>query len=427
MAKRATRTATRKSWTVLVYLAGDNNLDGAGLTDLAEMKSVGSTASVDVVAQFDRAGTAEKTHRYHLRKGTTLAQDRVGTLGETDTGDPKVLEAFLSWGMATYPADRYLVVLWNHGAGWDDTNIYRTVERGLGRGVAYKKRLVARGTAGSRGVRLGDIHRVGERMRRAVFATSVRKAATARAVLFDDSARDFLDNLELKRVVAKARSALGRRIDVLGFDACLMSMAEVAYQVRTAVDVQVGSEEVEPADGWPYAAILSKLAAKPSMTPRELGATIVDRYVASYGASDGVTQSALDLSRADDLRRAVDGLARALVDGCAEPTTLLAIVRARRSTQHYDTKEYVDLAHLCLRLKAQDAGEAIADACDIVRGAVAGIVIASGSKGGAVANSHGVSIYFPEAAASPLYATLDFAKQGGWDAFLKAYRQALTG
>ena len=31
--------ATKKSWTVMVYLAGDNNLDGAGVVDLNEMKS----------------------------------------------------------------------------------------------------------------------------------------------------------------------------------------------------------------------------------------------------------------------------------------------------------------------------------------------------------------------------------------------------
>jgi hypothetical protein len=427
MRKPTAKPSSRKPWTVLVYLAGDNNLDGAGVTDLMEMKAVGSSETLNVVAQFDRAGTTDKTHRYYLRKGTTLAQDRVADLGETNTGDPKVLDAFLSWGIASYPADRTLVVLWNHGAGWDDTNIYKAVKRGLKRGVTYKRRHVAGAAPGARDIRLADVHRVGERLRRAVFATSIAKAASTRAILFDDSAQDFLDNLELKRVATKAKSALGDRIDVLGMDACLMSMAEVAYQLRSAVDVQVGSEELEPGDGWPYTAILRKLAAKPSMTARELGRTIVACYLASYGASAGVTQSALDLARADDLCRSIDGLARALIDGCAEPATLLAIVRARRSSQHYDTKEYVDLAHFCARLKAVDAGEAIGDECDIVQGAVAASVIASGAKGGAVANSHGLSIYFPETPASPLYAKLDFAKQGIWAAFLKAYRQALAG
>lgn len=416
---RARARGSKKAWTVLVYLGGDNDLDAAGADDLDEMKSVGSTDDVDVVAQFDRAGETGRTHRYHLRKGTTLAQDRVGSLGETNTGDPAVLEDFLLWGAGTFPSERTLVVLWNHGAGWDDTDLYREALRRRGSGSTP-------GRSRRAGLVLAaDIARAGGRWRRTVFATSVAKAADARAILFDDSARDFLDSLELKRVVAKVKAKLGRRIDVLGMDACLMAMVEVAYQVRGAVDVQVGSEELEPGDGWPYAAILARLAAKPSMTARELGAAIVEAYLASYRARDVVTQSALDLSRMSDLRHAVDGLARALSAGCAHPATLVAIVRARRSTQHYDTKDYVDLAHLCERLEAQDTGVAVADACGIVRAAVEGAVIASGSKGAPVANSTGLSIHFPEARVSPLYAKLDFAKQGGWDAFLDTYHRAL--
>ena len=97
--RRKTRAATRRRWTVLVYLAGDNNLDSAGAVDLDEMKRVGSTDDVNVVAQFDRSGRKARTVRYYLRKGTTRAQDVVQSLGETNTGDPAVLEAFLNWGM----------------------------------------------------------------------------------------------------------------------------------------------------------------------------------------------------------------------------------------------------------------------------------------------------------------------------------------
>src|SRR6266545_6089326 len=62
--------------------------------------------------------------RYRLRKGTQLAADVVQGLGETNCGDPEVLYDFLAWGTKTYPAQHYLVSLWNHGAGWDDSNIY---------------------------------------------------------------------------------------------------------------------------------------------------------------------------------------------------------------------------------------------------------------------------------------------------------------
>jgi hypothetical protein len=60
---------TTKKWTVMVYLAGDNNLDGAGLVDLKEMKSVGSTDAVNIIAQFDRQGNKGESRRYYLHKG----------------------------------------------------------------------------------------------------------------------------------------------------------------------------------------------------------------------------------------------------------------------------------------------------------------------------------------------------------------------
>src|SRR6266498_5914466 len=83
------KTKATKRWTVLAWIAGDNNLDSYGLSDIKEMKRVGSTKDVDVVAQFDRRGNG-KTYRYHLRKGTPLASDVVQELGETDCGDPAV-------------------------------------------------------------------------------------------------------------------------------------------------------------------------------------------------------------------------------------------------------------------------------------------------------------------------------------------------
>src|SRR5207249_8318916 len=99
------KTKTPKRWTVLAWIAGDNNLDSYGLNDIKEMKRIGSTKDVDVVVQFDRRGNG-KTYRYHLKKGTPLASDVVDTLGETDTGDPAVATDFFTWGIRTYPSEK---------------------------------------------------------------------------------------------------------------------------------------------------------------------------------------------------------------------------------------------------------------------------------------------------------------------------------
>ena len=329
------KSDTKKRWTVMVYLAGDNDLDSAGAVDLGEMKQVGSGDQINIVAQFDRAGAKVQTKRYFLRKGTTLAKDAVATLGETNMGDPNVLQDFLGWGAKNYPAEHYLVVIWNHGAGWDDENIYRSVKRGLKRNVSYKKSSVGetvRGAAGA--VPIAHVRAMSKRpFKRALFSTTIQQAVQKRAIAFDDQAEDFLDNIELKRVLTAAKKSFGGKIDVLGMDACLMNMAEVAYQIRNTAQVLVGSQEVEPADGWPYTTVLRELAKTPDMTPAQVGKVIVDRYLASYKPNEGVTQSALDLSASTKLEGAIDKLAATLLKELPTEATEVAVMRARRAAQ----------------------------------------------------------------------------------------------
>jgi hypothetical protein len=423
----ATSTA-KKAWTVMVYLAGDNNLDSAGVVDLGEMKKVGSNDRLNIVAQFDRATGKGETRRFYLRKGSTLAKDAVANLGETNMGDPKVLQDFLSWGAKNYPANHYMVVIWNHGAGWDDENIYRSMGRVLKREVDYKGQSVGPRIRGAtRSVPVSHVRAITRRpFKRALFASTVHTAVQTRAIAFDDDAQDFLDNIEMKRVLNAAKKPFGGKIDVLGMDACLMSMLEVAYQVRGAASVMVGSQEVEPGEGWPYDTILKAIAAKPDMKPADIGKMAVGRYLASYSQSDGVTQAALDLSKYTGAEKAVDKLADVLLESLADPQKLFAITRARKSVQAYDTAAYIDLVHFCKLLKKLMPDSAIQAACDAVeQEGIAPFVLAAGSKGSALANSNGVSIYFPEDKVSPLYGKLDFARDNKWDEFLQAYLKAL--
>ncbi|PIP08843.1 MAG: hypothetical protein COX51_02100, partial [Syntrophobacteraceae bacterium CG23_combo_of_CG06-09_8_20_14_all_50_8] len=52
--EKAANASNKAKWTVMVYMAGDNNLDGAALRDIAEMAKVGSTKDVNVLVQLDR-------------------------------------------------------------------------------------------------------------------------------------------------------------------------------------------------------------------------------------------------------------------------------------------------------------------------------------------------------------------------------------
>lgn len=420
--------ANLKKWTVMVYLAGDNNLDGAGMVDLREMKSVGSTDAVNIIAQFDRQGNKGESKRYYLRKGSPLNADVVKNLGETNTGDPKVLEDFITWGMTEYPAEHCMVVIWNHGAGWDDTNIYRMVRRDLNMDVSRKGGIIDKAMGTSQGaVSTRHIRRVTARpLSRALFGTPVRMALTTRAIAFDDQAKDFIDNQELKKVLATARKKQKRKIDILGMDACLMNMAEVAYQVRDSVSFTVGSQETEPGNGWPYDRILGELVKNPAMPPRDLARVIVDKYLASYGTGAGVTQSALDLEKVSSIAAACNGLATSLIDNLADRNALAALMTARNQVQSYEVADYVDLADLAGLISRQYRKAPVTRACADVTDAVAnGFVVRSGYKGAKMTHSRGVSIYFPTKEISPLYAKLDFARKTAWDEFLKKFQVAL--
>jgi hypothetical protein len=400
-------TVPKKDWTFMVYMAGDNDLDPNGVQDLKEMKKVGSTKDINIIAQFDRAA-GHKAKRYYLRKGGTVNADAVVTLGKANMGDPKLLTEFFQWGVKNYPADRYILVLWNHGQGWDDTDIF----------AGERHRAMRRLPTG--------------RVRHSLFHTPVRRMlkraihdTEARAILIDDDAKDFLDNLEMKKVVSGAAKLLKRKLDILGMDACLMSMVEVGYQLRVGAMFTVGSEETEPLDGWPYDTILAELAKKPEMNAKDLSTLIVNKYLASYDR-DSVTQSACDLSKADALANAVTGLASALKAKLGDTTVKQAILTARAQSQAYDVPDNIDLVDFCSLLQQAAVESTITDRCkEVISAATHGYLVAQGFKGAGLKDSHGVAIYFPTVAVSPLYAALDFSLKTGWDGFLKAYLTAV--
>ena len=399
-----------KRWTVLVWIAGDNDLDPHGLTDIREMKRVGSTDDVDVVVQIDRAGRTG-ARRYHIRKGTELPSDVVARLPETNTGDPRTAIDFFTWGMRRYPSERVMAVIWNHGSGIDETDVY---ERAARRRVEVPRGHVRRITT--------------SKLRRALFASTVDHAISTRAIAFDDTSGDFLDNAELAQVLAEVTRRAGRPLDIVALDACLMNMIEVSYELRRYAGCIVASEETEPVRGWPWNKVLGALVARPTMSAVELARQSVKHYLASYRAADGVTHSAVDVARVDGLAKAVDALAAACIPTLKSAADFAAFSKAARSAQRYDTRDFVDLGDLCRQLQARSARPRVKAAAARVLDRLLGdepFVLASGHKGRDVVRSTGTSIYFPIVGdAHVAYGRLAFAKKTRWDRLIDAYRSA---
>jgi hypothetical protein len=403
-------------WTFMVYMAGNNNLSDVAGEDLRELQTVGSSPEVEVRAFIKQADTG-RARRIKVGKGgqNETSED----LGPADSGDPQTLIDFIRWGVETAPAERYAIVLWNHGGGWTPDDFEQL----------YSQARLATG------VNRRELNRrANQTMARLFFSTSVKEILAQpsegeRQICNDDGTGHSLDTIELGHVVKLAARAIGHPIDLLGMDACLMSTLEVAYQVRRYARVVVGSEDLEPGAGWCYHQIMADLAARPEMEAAELGKVIVDRYIESYRTQPSewpVTQAAVSTAQIRPFADALDTFEQALRPHLASdwPQVLQAQSRSVRFEM-----DLVDLRSFCRNLTATSVGAGVKVAARKVLDAIkpGGYILAEGHLGQKVRECGGVTAYFP-APTDPIsryYKDLQFARTYHWDRFLKEYQRAV--
>ncbi len=407
----------KKKWTFMVYMAGDNSLSSAGDRDLTEMRAVGSTADVNVVAEFDNEGD-RGTNRYLIRRGG--ANEQKVSLGETDSGDPKVLMDFVGWAAQNYPAERYALILWNHGGGWEPSEMER-----IARSVRSRDHNASEATERS-ATPLGRLF-----FRSSLEAIFKRRSPKERAICSDDGSGHSLDTVELGRVLAQVRKTLGKPLDILGMDACLMSNLEVVYQARPYTKYVVASEESEPNEGWPYDRVFKKLAEAPQLPTAELAAYIVKAYVKSYkdrNYKGAVSQTAIDLAKVKLLTGPLDQLASCVAK--AMPKAAREVWNAQRKSAHFWYNTLWDISQFCEELEKETTNKDMRKAAQDVRAALqpgAGrFVVAESHAGPGVERCGGVSIYLlpPLNDISKYYQALKFAKAHRWLTMLQAYHGA---
>jgi hypothetical protein len=421
----------KAKWTVLTYIAAHNNLDPLGRKSLLEIVNVGSTRDVIHGVLYDGPAGAG---RYVVGEpGKAVTQERLGSF---DSGDPDGLIAAAEWLFGRHPAERYGLVLWSHGSGWEPGEIEAVAKEARPGAEAgpeeSKERAAAPGS-------------------RALFRTTLRSllepdTRTERAILFDDGTGHSLDTIELARVAGAIAGFVGRPLELIGMDACLMGNIEVAYELRHAVRHLAASEELVPGHSWPYGEIFSALNPAPDMTGADLARLVVERYVAYYTAkppaAGDVTKVALDLSRIEELARAAGALAEALRAGMATQAGVLwaaqqlSQARETRSGKRKPTKfdyHLWDLRSVAAGLEesAAAAGPVRDASSAVVRALVpgAGAVLAEGHRGDWFDGTGGVSVYVMPPGTqrlAPAYATLAFAKDTRWDETLSAYHQTLA-
>lgn len=394
---------TGDSWTIIMYLdADDDVLEEDIFTDLNEMERVGSTDKVNMVAQLDRFdgafdgdGDWTGTKRYHIVQDddmSTIASEELEDLGEADMGDPQTLVDYVTWAIENYPADRYALILSDHGAGWPGG--------------------------------------------------------------WNDPAPNEGSELKLWEISSALESITSStgvsKFDLLGFDACLMSQLEVYAAVYPYAHYIIASQETEPSLGWAYTAWVGQLAENPGVDNAQVAASIVDSYIIDdqrivddevrlsvYGdytakavadeLGKGITLSAVSAADVPNLVGAVNDLSVALAN-----VDQKGVAKARAYAQsfesvfgHDDPSPYIDLGNFA-QLAAETTGDAsLSEAAGAVTSAIQSALVAE-KHGPDRAGATGFTIYFPtsslykiEGLTSEYLANSNsFVESSTWDDFL---------
>lgn len=417
-------TMAPKDWTVIVYMAADNDLRPFAARNLNQMAAVGSNDLFNLVIHLDIkvAGDKKITRRYYIEKNKIIHINVNDPLTQKmDSGDPQTLYSCCEWAIQNYPAKNYSLIFWNHGTGALDPirgRIIHPLEFFVFNPITNRY----------------DLDRsVG-------FFDTIEPAR--RGICWDDSTGNYLNNSTLKRVMRDIKTNLlqGGNFAIVGFDACLMSMIEVASIIKESADIMIASQEVELGTGWNYTSVLAPFVTqKNRIYPVDLASHIVWTYKDTYASiTNDYACSALDLNKISRLEyniSFVSNLLTVCLSYQKENSVLNAIrtSRSRLMCTHFDEPSYIDLHHFYTNLRnnlkyfsfknnvdasmlVDELATALEEGCNMILQATLANV-----TGKNLSKAEGISIYFPEKKMHPSYQVAPFAQTNDWVNFLTNY------
>ena len=354
-------------WGFYVYMAGDNSLYQELDDDLNEMKMVGSNNNLEIVVLTDQV-PQEDSHAYHViqhgLEETPLQEINASWGNELDMGKGETLRDFMVWATTEYPAQKKILVIWNHGSGWE-------------------------------------------------------KVAEDR--------ESHLTVPEIRESIEQYREETGdSKLTMIGFDACLMGMFEIAYELKDQTEMIHGSEAYEPLEGWTYNHLLYKLDE--NLTNEELAQNVVYDYVESYRngsvyTSYSVTAAVIDTSKLESLWNDLENFS-------SELNSILPIYRdeisySRDNTQRYDQNpNYRDLYDLTINIENQIPMADSKYYSEKLQNSIDSAIIVEDHWQKPdklpVDRAHGLTIYFPNEGIKTGYGDL-IISQNAWYKFIENF------
>jgi len=279
-----------KTWTILVFMAADNSdLSPYALWDLSEMEAnmggmAASTDRADLLVQVDTLKT-DGIFRFHMFEtenefDPSLGHEHFSNQTVFDVHSPVVAEfdenlpqkdalyRFLQWGMRSYPAEHYMVVLWGHGQTWKPKfdvepidNAHQIDEEAaldppqdvphfikLEDLPTYNSKSDPNGRTGAAGLdetqgsylQISDISDILGDVTQDVFREK------AKANLMGDEVAEVID------FVSNDLFEGEKLIDVYVQDSCLLQSVEVITELADNVEFVIGSAQIQSYLGLPY-------------------------------------------------------------------------------------------------------------------------------------------------------------------------------
>ena len=405
-----------KEWTIMVFMNGKNNLSSYVISDMNEMEVFGPTDNINIVTQAARMKYTEPSYpsypgggyddynpwggptvphpgwpnpywgglppilrvktardastdwtgvrRYLVTKdgengslGSTLLEN----LGTVDMGDWKQLVEFGKWAKANYPAKRYMLVGWNHGSGWEkNAGLFPVIK-----GISY-----------------------------------------------DDETNNHISTPQLAQAIREMGG-----VDIYASDACLMQMAEVAYELKDTAKITVGSEENEPGDGWGYNEFLARVHSnKDNLTPEVMAAAAVQGYKAFYAPKGtATTQSAIRTANLSGFRAVLDRWVDLVMQEDKKMVT-----EARAGAVGFGGAGSKDLTHFMELVHAKTQSAALkAQTVKVMNYYYDHVLVDNATTGAKFDKAYGLGVYLPGWSFDSDYSELAWSRDGKWDEFMQ--------
>ncbi|MFX1582618.1 MAG: clostripain-related cysteine peptidase [Promethearchaeota archaeon] len=300
-----------RNWTVLVYMAADNEEEVEAVQNINEMEIVGSTQQVNIIVYVDfRSNTTtheQFAYTFNITKqdpaNQTIISEPLNTSLplEPNMGDPATLLAFIQFGQNISQAENYLLILWDKGTGYP--------------GVCYDE------TSGG-------------------------------------------DRLLPQEIALVLNNETIDPIAITAFDASFMGQLELTYEIREGTDFIVFSEETVPSQHFPYQSFLLSLTLIEDSSPQSLAIEIVDRYAEAYSPG-GIYYSAfspppstlcLSVINTSQINRVFTFFRNTIFwlnSSYNAHYFYSAISKARGLTQQFIVPHYIDLGEFAHQLHTQ--------------------------------------------------------------------------